>query len=392
MRPTESSRSSSPSRSSTTSSSSSSRVTVNPSSRSTVTTSSTNSGTQDRTVRSRQSTVEDRTQDRTVRSRQSGTSAAASSTGARTAVARTRNVELYGDKPVVRSRSGSYDASRDSKALADRNSAGRVRMRSGSAAAARAGSAASSSSAGRVAVERQSGDFSYARPEYVRNNYRFVSRTVNNTYVINRNYLIDQGGRWGHAHAGYNGRNYHFYFSLYHQGYFGVGVNLWSRRYYGDGWDFYFGWSPSAYVIPGWTSRGVYYFEPCYAFSFTFNHGYERGYIEGFRTGVRDWNYSYPYNSWAYSYNGYDYRYGAWDEYRDGYEQGFGQGYYAGYSGVSYGYNNFGFGDFRNYPVVYDFDYDYYERASYDDDYEYEDGYDDYDYDEYGEDREYRPY
>lgn len=315
-----------------------------------------------------------------MRSRQGGTTAAGTTSSARTAVERTRNVERYGDQAVVRSRSGSFDTSRNSKALSDRDSGGRIRMRTGSAAAA---GASASRSSGRTAVERDSGDFSYARPEYVRNNYRFVSRTVNNTYVINRNYLIDGGGRWGHAHAGYNGRNYHFYFSLYNQGYFGFGVNLWGRRYYGDGWDFYFGWSPSAYIVPGWTTRGVYYFEPCYAFSFTFNHGYERGYIDGFRSGARDWNYSYPYNSWAYSYSGYHSRYGAWDEYRDGYEQGFSQGYYAGYTGVSYGYNNFGYGDFRNYPVVYDFDYDYYDNTAYNDDYNYEDDNDDYYYDEY---------
>ena len=310
---------------------------------------------------------------------------------------RVRNVERYGDKAVVRSRKGSFNASRNSKALADKSLAGKIRMRSSTAAATtarvRSAPATYGRSSGRIAVDRYNGDFSYAKPEYVRNNYTFVSRTVNNTYIINRNYLIDAGGRWGHAYTGYNGRNYHFYISLYSQGYFGIGINLWSRRYYGDGLDFYFGWSPASYIVPGWTHSGVYYFEPCYAFSFTFNHGYEQGYIDGFRIGTRDWNYGYPYNSWYYSASGYNSRWGTWEEYRDGYEQGFRQGYYAGYSGLNYGYSNFGFGDFRNYPVIYDFDYDYYETSGYGDDYYYEDSYNGYDsYDGYGEERYYPNY
>ena len=254
-------------------------------------------------------------------------------------------------------------------------------MRSGAAASTAARVKGGGVTTSRVAVDRNSNDFGYAHTDLVRNNYRFVSRTRNNTYIVNRTYLIDNGGRWGHAPTRYTGRNYHFYLTIYNQGYFGFGMSCWGRRYYGDSWDVYFGWSPATYIVPGWYSSGIYYFEPCYAFSFTFNHGYESGYIDGFRRGTQDWNYGYPYYSWAQGYSGYDLRWGPVDEFRDGYEQGFRQGYYAGYSGLVYGYDNFGYGDFRNYPVVYDFDYDYYDNISaYGDDYIYEDGYSDGDY------------
>ena len=250
-------------------------------------------------------------------------------------------------------------------------------MRSGAAASSAARVKGGGVTTSHHAVNRHSGDFGYARSDLVRNNYRFVSRTYNNTYVVNRTYLIDHGGRWGHAPARYTGRNYHFYLSIFNQGYFGFGVNLWGRRYYGDGWDVYFGWNPAVYIVPGWTYNGTYYFEPCYAFSFTFNHGYERGYIDGFRKGTADWNNGYRYNSYIYGYNGYEDRWGPADEFSDGYEQGFSQGYYAGYGGLDYGYDNFGYGDFREYPVIYDFDYDYYDNvATYGEDYVY-----DYDYD-----------
>ena len=229
---------------------------------------------------------------------------------------------------------------------------------------------------GRSASER----YAYARKDYIANNFRLVNRTSNNTYVINRNYLINNSGRWGYASTYYTGRNYHFYFTLYNQNYYGVGARFWQRRYYGDGLDFYFGWNPANYILYGWWNTGIRYFEPCFAFSFTFNHGYERGYIEGFRQGTWDWNNYYSYRGWLGRYSGYHSYWGPWNEYVDGYEQGFRQGYYAGYCGFSYGYMNFGFGDFGNYPVIYDYDYDYYETVGYpsNDNRYYEDSYYDY--------------
>ena len=280
-----------------------------------------------------------------------------------------RNSEVYGDRPVVRSRDGRFDASRDSRAAGDRAAAGKIRMRRFADGTPR--------HSVDVAADHYKGGFGHARPDLVRNHYRFVSRTSSNTYVVNRVYLIDNGGRWGRVPTRYSGRNYHFYLSLSDQGYFGVGVSVWGRRHYGDGWDNRFGWSPTIYILSGWERSGVYYYEPCYAFSFTFNHGYERGYIDGFRKGTADWNYGYRYSSYVGGYSGYDTQWGPVDEYSDGYEQGFSQGYYAGYAGLYYGHDNFGYGDFRDYPVVYDFDYDYYDNVSiYGDDYVYEDDYD----------------
>lgn len=260
-------------------------------------------------------------------------------------------------------------------------------MRSGAAKTAavrtQPSQGSSYSSTGRTAVSRYSSEnYGYAKPELVVNNYNIVN-VYNNTTVINRNYLIDYGGRWGYCHDYYSGRNYHFYMTLVNQNYFGFGLRVWDRRYYGDGWDFHFGWSPNRYFVSGWYNRGSYYFEPCYAFSFTFNHGYEQGYIDGYRQGVTDWNYNYYYRGWVGTSNGYQGYWGSWDEYTDGYEQGFRQGYYAGYCGLAFGYYNYGFGDFSNYPVVYDYDYDYYdtnEVAYYDDDDYYEDDYYDYNY------------
>ena len=298
---------------------------------------------------------------------------------------RSRSASIYKSaKAVKRSRGGSFDVSRSTTAQSARSSVGRVRMRSGSAATAQPRIRATLEGG-----HRWSGEFGYAKRENIVNNYNIVNIYNNNVYV-NRSHLYDYGGRWGHCPTYYTGRNYHFYITLCNQGYFGVGVRIWNRRYYGDGWDFHFGWSPSHYFVSGWYSRGSYYFEPCYAFSFTFNHGYEQGYIDGYRQGTSDWNYNYPYRDWLGTYNGYYSYWGSWSEYADGYEQGFRQGYYAGYCGYSYGYQNFGFGDFSNYPVIYDYDYDYYDNqeAAYYDDGFYDDGHydddyydDDYDYD-----------
>lgn len=58
---------------------------------------------------------------------------------------------------------------------------------------------------------------------------------------------------------------------------------------------------------------------------------------------------------------GYASRLGPYEEYSDGFEQGYRRGYHAGYCGLPYGWDNFGFGDFSNYPVIYDFDYDCFE-------------------------------
>jgi hypothetical protein len=238
----------------------------------------------------------------------------------------------------------------------------------------------------------------------VRNNYRLVDRYNNGRHYVRRDYLIDYGGRWGHAPTRYNGHNFHFCLTLRSGGfYLNLGYSNFNRRYYGDGWDLNFGWSSRDYLPIGYQRYGTYYFEPCYAFSYTFNHGYERGYLEGYLAGVRHWNAYTNYNS-AYGFcNGYASHLGPYNEYMDGYSQGYSQGYYAAYAGQSYGYMNYGFGDFANYPVIYDFDYHYYDNPgdpeiyrpygvddgySYDDDYYYDD--DDYYYnDDYNNEDEY---
>ncbi len=305
-----------------------------------------------------------------------------------------RASDLYDGRAVIRSRSGSFDASRNREAVRDREAIGRVRMRTTERSVDRTAvrvDGRSGASSGRTAVRRgnlepyDAGRFDYATRDLIENNYSFVTINHYGDNFIHREYLIDYGGRWGHAPAYYNGHNYHFYLSLVNFNFFGINISIWNRRYYGDGWDLHFGWSPYSYILSGWRSHGVHYFEPCYAFSFTFNHGYERGYIEGFRQGTQDWNYSMPYRSFLGTYSGYYSYWGPLDQYRDGYEQGFRQGYYAGYAGQPFGYQNYGFGDFGQYPVVYDYDYNYYSREGvdpYDDDYYDESG---YDYSDYGE-------
>lgn len=202
-------------------------------------------------------------------------------------------------------------------------------------------------------------DFDYADWDYIDNDFDFVT-VFDDCAYIERYYFYC--GCWGHANDFYDGRNYHFYLMLFIQNYFGPGHKFCYRRFFGDGLEAFFGWNPIIYLLIGWWQYGSYYFEPCYAFSFTFNHGYEVGYVDGFCKGVGDWNAAYPYRSWQGECNGYKSYWGPEDEYCDGYEQGFRQGYYAGYCGYPYGYYNFGFGDFTNYPVIYDFDYDYYDN------------------------------
>jgi hypothetical protein len=261
----------------------------------------------------------------------------------------------YSKEITVRSRSGSFDYKRHDRARRDRDYVGRISFRYRADDRNRSGSYVRSKS-GRYAR------YTWAKHDYIRNDFRLVSWRDRHCY-INRDYLI--GGRWGSAPHRYNGRNWHFYLSLTDAGFsFDVGYGGWGRRYYGDTWDVRFGWSSSAYLPSGYYSKGTYYYEPNYAFSFTFNHGYENGYIEGFNKGTSDWNRNYPYNSSHYGVVGYFSDLGPYYEFADGFEQGFIQGYYAAYSGMPYGWENFGYGDFRNYPVIYDFDYDYYNRQN----------------------------
>lgn len=289
----------------------------------------------------------------------------------RSAVSRSQyKPDRYKKDITVRRRSGSYNYSSSSKAYRDRSKVGRVsysHLNRGSGYHSR-----------NVKVKGgRYNRYTWAKPEYVQNNYRFV-KVVNNNYYIQRDYLIHNDYRWGRSCDYYNGRNWHFYLSLSNHGFsFNVGYGGWKRRYYGDSWDTRFGWSASRYLPQGYYSVGTHYFEPNYAFSFTFNHGYENGYMEGYNRGVSDWNYYRPYNSQYYSVAGYSQQLGPYFEYEDGFSQGYLQGYYAGYSGLQYGWENYGFGDFRDYPVIYDFDYDYYDRQAgyYDQPYEYDDNY-----------------
>lgn len=305
-------------------------------------------GTQDRRAISRYQ-GQDRGKTLTIRSNPSGS-------------------EAYRDKHVVRTRKGNFDSSRNSLATRDRGHIGSIRMRNSPSMKGHVTSGLVRTKGG--GVRR----FDHVKPDLARNNYRFVTRDYSGNYRISRNYLFDDDGRWGHAPSYYNGHNYHFYCTLYNQGFYsGASEYHWNRRYYGDGWDSHFGWDSGIYIPMGSWSYGTPYFEPCYAFSFTFNHGYERGYLEGYLTGVSHWNADLPYNSNFGTYFGYHNYFGPLAEYTDGYEQGFVQGYYAGYSGLGYGYQNFGFGDFSDYPVIYDFDYDYYSDTSSNDDYYYED-------------------
>jgi hypothetical protein len=288
----------------------------------------------------------------------------------------TPTTSLYKDKSVIRTRSGRFNADANSFAVKDRQAVGKVRMRYDS------GSTSYGTSYQTGGYTYKGNHYPHAKREYSSSNFQLISRGHNGRHKINRHYLNDYGGRWGRCPDRYNGRNYHFYISLVNNNYyFGLGYSSWNRRHYGDGWDMYFGWNSGYYIPQSYWSYGTYYYEPCYAFSFTFNHGYERGYIDGYTRGVNDWNNNFPYNSYPGYSTGYASHLGSYSEYADGYQQGFAQGYYAGYSGQSYGYMNFGFGDFSNYPVIYDFDYDYYNRTSYyDDGYEYTDYYGDYDY------------
>lgn len=292
---------------------------------------------------------------------------------------------VYRGTHVVRTRKGSFDIGKNVLASRDKRIVGSIRMRNSPSMKGTASSGLVRTKGG--GVRR----FDYAKPDLVHNNYRFVDRDHSGNYMVSRHYLFDCDGRWGHAPTYYNGRNYHFYATLMRQGfYFGVGSHRWSRRYYGDGWDYHFGWNSGIYIPTGSWSYGTSYFEPCYAFTFTFNHGYERGYLEGYLTGVRHWNTNQPYNSYFGNYVGYSSYLGPFAEYIDGYEQGFTQGYYAGYSGLGYGYQNFGFGDFTDYPVIYDYDYDYYSNAGgYDDEYYYENN-QGYEYDDEYSNRQYR--
>lgn len=297
------------------------------------------------------------------------------SSGGKVIRSRSRVVEEYSRTATARTRKGSYTPTRGSRAIEDRSRIGKVRM---------INRAVRDGKIGRALGVKGSDRWAYAKTDHARNNYRLVTRGRDGKRAINRHYLHHNDGRWGYSSSRYTGRNYHFYVSLSNDGWdFGAGYSRWGRRYYGDNWDVRFGWNSGSYIPSAYRSSGAYYFEPCYSFSFTFNHGYEKGYMEGYTRGVRDWNSQYPYQSIPGSYLGYQSRLGTYSEYTDGYGQGFSQGYYAGYSGLTYGYENFGFGDFRDYPVIYDFDYDYYDNNDYYSESRNDSGYNDnsYEYD-----------
>jgi len=250
-------------------------------------------------------------------------------------------------------RKGGFEISKDPGASRDRDLVGNIRRR-----------------LGKDRGEIRTDDLDFAtverikafggKPDYAHGNYQLVRRTREGKGKIARYCLIDEGGRWGYAVPRYNGRNYHFYCALQAAGYeFEDDYADWDRRFCFDSWEYYFDWESEILIPLNYREMGVYYFEPCYAFTYTFNHGYEHGYYAGYMTGVEDWNAGRPYDSFIECYWGYDPCLGPYFEYTDGYNQGFIQGYFAGYCGYTYGWDNFGFGDFGDYPIIYDFDYDY---------------------------------
>jgi hypothetical protein len=271
---------------------------------------------------------------------------------------------LYSNRRIARQREGSFNPGSNDRARSDREFAGKIGMRYGGG------------DSPRMAKEKGGNiRFYYANPDYSRSGWKLVERDHFGQHRINRHWLIHNNGRWGHCSDQYRGRNYHFYITLVNNNYFfGLGYSTWERRYYGDGWDFDFGWNSGYYIPASYRQHGAWYFEPNYAFSFTFNHGYEQGYIDGYEQGVQDWNRYASYYSYHSGVRGWFDELGPYYEYADGYEQGFRQGYYAGYGGLEFGWDNFGFGDFSQYPVIYDFDYDYFDQdASWNSGYEYTD-------------------
>jgi len=201
--------------------------------------------------------------------------------------------------------------------------------------------------------------FTWAKDEYIRSGFKLFHK-IGGKDFMNRDYLISDYQKWGYFDYPYNGRNWHVYSYISKIVYNITDIYIDDvRRFCGDGYDDYFGWSSSEYLPEGFDSYGTYYYEPNYAFSFTFNKGYEGGYLRGYLAGAEAWEMQLEYTVEVNCFGGYKSSIGVYEEYTDGYKQGYAQGYYAAYCGYEFGWENFGYGDFLEYPIIYDFDYDY---------------------------------